>query len=97
MKFRWIYVILTAVIAVCLYPAYLVLWSSNFAETHGCVLHEGFENPCIVDGVDYGPELYNAFVSGWFLLVSLPVAALCLLVMVIIAVRDIITAIRAER
>ena len=97
MKFRWIYLILTAVIAVCLYPAYLVLWSSNFAKEHGCIVHEGFQNPCIVDGVDYGEQLYTAFVSGWFLLATLPVAGLCLLIMVVIALRDIIKAIRAQR
>ena len=97
MKFRWIYVILTGVIAVCLYPAYLVLWSSNFAAEYGCELHEGFTNPCVVDGVDYAEQLYTAFVSGWFLLVTLPVAALCLLVMGVIAVRDILKAMRTQR
>ena len=90
MRFRWIYILLLAVIALCLLPVYSVWWSSSFAEKHGCTLHEGFVNPCIVDGIDRGPDLYTAFVSGWFMLATLPIAALCVLIILIISLRDML-------
>ena len=41
------------------------LWAKALADAHGCQLHEGFVNPCVVDGIDQGEMLYGLFVSGW--------------------------------
>ena len=89
---RWPYVVLLAIFAICLTPVAAVAWASAFARRHGCTLHEGFTNPCIVDGQDWGETLYTAFASGWFMLATLPVAALCLLAMLVLGVIDVIRA-----
>lgn len=83
------YLWLTLGIALCLAPVGGVIWSSWFAKRHGCTLHEGFANPCIVDGTDWGETLYTAFVSGWFMLVTLPVAGLLALALAGLVIRDI--------
>ena len=55
--------LLVAFVALPFVPS---LWAKAHAEAHGCQLHEGFVNPCMVDGVDQGEMLYGLFVSGWF-------------------------------
>lgn len=46
-------------------PFVPVLWAKALADAHGCQLHEGFPNPCVIDGVDQGEMLYGLFLSGW--------------------------------
>ena len=85
-------------IALCLVPVVLVWRASAFAARHGCILHEGFANPCIVDGVDHGSRLYAWFVSGWFMLVTLPAAAILLAVLVaVVAVPPLLRWVRRRR
>jgi hypothetical protein len=55
--------LLLGIIAACLAPALMAMWT---ASSHGCTLHEGFANPCVVDGKDIGQDLYGSFVSAWF-------------------------------
>ena len=62
----------------------------NFAEEHDCSLQEGFVNPCIVDGIDWGEKLYGSFASGWFLLVSIPVAIVLAALLFRLVVTDLI-------
>lgn len=52
-------------LALMVLPFAPALWAKAHADAHSCRLHEGFPNPCIVDGVDQGEMLYNLFVSGW--------------------------------
>ncbi len=94
---RRIYWILPVVILICLIPVFLVYWSSWFAARHGCVLHEGWTNPCIVDGHDWGDTLSSAFVSGWFALATLPVAFGCVLVLAVLALTDLSRHIRSRQ
>ncbi len=84
-----VYGVLLAGLLVCLAPLGAVAWSSWFAERHGCTLHEGFLNPCVVGGHDYANTLYSAFVSGWFMLLTLPAGAILLLVLLKMAVVDL--------
>lgn len=78
MRWVWRYLLPITVALICLSPIGLITWASLFAERHGCRLNEGSVNPCVVNGVDYGERLYSAFVSGWYLLVTGPVALACL-------------------
>ena len=92
--FRILVLLQLAVIAICLLPVAAVVWSSWFAERHGCVLNEAGAHPCIVDGTDWGDTLATAFVSGWFGLITLPVAAL---VAITLAVTLVIRLMRRRR
>ncbi len=93
---RVLAIVLTLVLLVSLTPVVAVIWASRFAARHGCDLHEGFVNPCVVNGTDWGQTLYTAFVSGWFMLVTLPVAALAALGLAGIAVAAVIRHTRAR-
>lgn len=87
---RIVYIILLILLAICSAPIVSVWWASSFAQRHGCVLHEGFANPCVVNGVDHGERLYAAGVSGWLMLVTVPVGAVILLVLLILGLRDLL-------
>lgn len=80
----------------CLSPLLAVFWASDFAERHGCDLHEGFVNSCMVDGTDWGETLYTAFVSGWLMLLTLPVAGILAIVLLVSALYDLIRILRAR-
>ena len=90
-------ILLILVLLASLTPLFAVIWASWFAARHGCTLHEGFTNPCVVHGHDWGETLYTAFVSGWFMLITLPVAALAALGLAGIAVLTVIRHIRGRR
>ncbi|MGO4855601.1 hypothetical protein [Phaeovulum sp. W22_SRMD_FR3] len=83
---RWLVRALLVVLLLSLAPLISVLWASWFANAHGCTLHEGFTNPCLVNGKDWGETLYTAFVAGWFMLLTLPVTGFCLLALLVIGV-----------
>jgi hypothetical protein len=53
-------------------PFISVMAAGLFAESNGCILHEGYINPCVVNGVDHGSTLYTMFVLGWLGLVTVP-------------------------
>ncbi|MCS7068428.1 MAG: hypothetical protein RMK51_04735 [Meiothermus sp.] len=53
-------------------PLLLALLAGAFAQANGCTLHEGYVNPCVVGGRDYGETLYTLGVMGWFSLLTLP-------------------------
>ena len=61
-------------------PLLVSLLASAFANINGCDLHEGFPNPCIVLGLDWGETLYAMWTLGWLTLASLPVAIVILVV-----------------
>ena len=86
---RIVYCVLLAGFMICLAPLCAIIWSSWFAKRHGCTLHEGYTNPCLVNGHDYGDTLYAAFVSGWFMLLTLPAGAVILLALLIMVGVDL--------
>ena len=71
-------------------PLIPVIIASSIAENNDCVLHEGFVNPCIVNGEDWGQDLYTWSMMGWFAIGTLPLAVMVaggyLLVVIIIAI-----------
>ncbi len=66
--------ILLAIFLIGFGPLLLALTAGAFASINGCTLHEGFVNPCVVMGIDFGERLYAMGVMAWITLVSLPVA-----------------------
>jgi hypothetical protein len=63
------------ILLVCLAPGLMTVWAGWMANRHGCTLHEGFTNPCIVGGQDIGGTLYTFGMMGWFMIATLPIAA----------------------
>ena len=53
-------------------PLLLALTAFGFAGINDCVLHEGYPNPCVVFGFDWGETLYAYSVSAWITLFTLP-------------------------
>ncbi len=94
---RTLYVILGVLIIACFAPVLAVFYSSTLAERHGCTLHEGFVNPCIIDGVDKGATLSALFVSGWLMLVTLPLAAVLAIILAALIIWDLIGWLRRRR
>lgn len=85
LSFKAIYICLSILLVVCLLPLFAMLSATSFADYHNCTLHEGFVNPCVVHGMDWGDLLYGAFVSMWLFLLTGPVAALLLVLLAITA------------
>lgn len=75
----WLLFALAAILFFAAAPLISALTAGAIAEAHGCTLHEGFVNPCIIDGTDYGETLYQFGVMGWFMLITVP-AGLVLLI-----------------
>lgn len=97
MRFWAKYIVAGVILFVCALPLVAVAWSSGFAKRHGCVLHEGYANPCVVNGTDYGDLLATAFLSGWFMLLTIPLGAATLLVVLGFAAWDVVRARRRNR
>lgn len=56
-------------------PLIITLSAGAVAEMNGCILHEGYPNPCVILGADRGDILYTLGVFGWFSLVTIPFGA----------------------
>ena len=71
-------------------PMISVLVAGTNADRNNCELHEGFVNPCIIDGEDWGETLYAMGMMGWFGLVTIPgallIAAAYLLIVISVAI-----------
>ena len=61
---------------VCGWPIASVLIAGTIASWNDCTLHEGFSNPCLVNGTDIGPQLYQMGVMGWFMLATIPMGVI---------------------
>lgn len=69
-----IFLIYAAIVVFGASPLLLTIGAGLVAKRWGCVLHEGYENPCVRGGKDYGPLLYKLGVMGWAVLLTGPVA-----------------------
>ena len=58
------------------WPIASVAIAGIIASWNGCVLHEGFVNPCVVNGTDIGQTLYEMGVMGWFMLATIPIGGI---------------------
>jgi hypothetical protein len=75
MSFRLGYLIGGGAVLLGILPVILALGSAGLAGILGCTVNEAGASPCLVAGIDLGPALVFAFVSGWFALLTLPLAA----------------------
>ncbi|MCF4096943.1 hypothetical protein [Maritalea mediterranea] len=66
--------VLGIIILVGLGPVLLTLSAGMIAEAHGCTLHEGYVNPCIIWGADRGDTLYEMGLMFWFSYFTVPFA-----------------------
>ena len=69
---RWFLWSALAIVAVALLPVGCVALSGALATANGCTLHEGFENPCIVLGLDIGFLLYALGMMDWLAIGTIP-------------------------
>lgn len=76
--------ILLAVLLFALGPVIGVVIAGTISSANGCVLHEGFANPCRVLGMDVGGFLYALGVLGWLMIATIPLGAVALLVWLLI-------------
>lgn len=82
MKKTWIIhaIILLIIAAIGIGPWIAVAYAGSVAEANGCALHEGSPQPCIVNGVDRGQELYTYGMMGWIGVATCPLAIIALLI-----------------
>ena len=87
LKAYWFPLALGAVsILVGIAPIISVVIAGTLANMHGCVLHEGFVNPCVILGAERGELLYTMGVAGWFGLMTLPIGAIGVALSLVVAV-----------
>ena len=90
---RW-FIIHTLVILGILFlgasPFIPVAIAGTIAERNDCTLHEGFVNPCVIDGKDWGETLYSMGMMGWIGIATIPlaviIAGIYLVVVIIISI-----------
>lgn len=73
-------------------PLIVALGAGAYAANHGCVLHEGFVNPCIVDGQDLGQTLYGLGMVGWFAMATVPLGLGAAAILVFVWILTAVTA-----
>jgi hypothetical protein len=85
-RFPWILygIVLLLIILVALAPVGSVVVCGVIANAHGCRVDEGSIHPCVVNGKDYGPLLYQLGVMGWLMLVTLPAGAIAFSVWLVV-------------
>jgi hypothetical protein len=90
---RWILIhtlIIVLILLAGLSPLIVSLSAGAIANANGCTLHEGFVNPCVINGKDWGETLYTMGVLGWIALGTLPIALgaafLYLVIVIVVAI-----------
>ena len=91
---KWLRLVFVLALLACIAPMISVLVAGTIADHYGCRLHEGFVNPCLVNGTDIGTTLYNMGMMGWFMLFTLPIGALVIVVWI---ASEIVHAVRRRR
>lgn len=77
-------ILIALAILACLSPLISTALAGWIASSHGCTLHEGCANPCIINGTDYGETLYTMGAMGWLMLPTLPIAAVLTLLWILV-------------
>ncbi len=68
--------ILLVIFLIAAGPILVSMAAGTIAEANGCRLHEGFPEPCIINGVDRGEDLYTYGVLGLLSLGTIPLGLL---------------------
>lgn len=97
-RFPWIIyaIVLLLILLAAFAPVISVAIAGAVAEAHGCTLHEGFKNPCLINGVDYGDTLYTMGVLGWFMLATLPIGAFACFIWAVILIVHLVSRRRGQ-
>lgn len=83
-------ILFVAIVLVGIAPVLSAFAASFIADAAGCVLNEGGIHPCLIGGVDFGDTLAVLFMAHWLALMTLPVAALALVVWLVALVLTLI-------
>jgi len=71
-------------------PVISALVAGSIASAHNCQLDEGSVHPCMINGEDWGQDLYTFGVLGWLALATIPiavcVAAIYLIIIIIVTI-----------
>lgn len=81
---RWWLIPLALVTLLAWLPALLLVIALAASNATGCQVDEAGVHPCLVAGLDIGEALNVFMVSGWFMLVTLPVMAVTAIVWVVL-------------
>ena len=76
MKWKWVLLhagIIVLILVAGLTPLIATAVAGTIADRNGCELHEGFVNPCVIDGVDRGQDLYTTAMLGWLAIATVPI------------------------
>lgn len=66
--------VIISILVIGALPLISTMIAGAIADANGCVLHEGFANPCVINGTDQGETLYTMGMLGWLAIGTLPVA-----------------------
>lgn len=80
MRLIKIILIVTVVLLLSFSPIIISLVAGYIANTNNCNLHEGFVNPCVINGQDYGETLYAMGVTGWLVFATAPIGIFLLVI-----------------
>jgi hypothetical protein len=89
-RFTWRHVglaVLAGATVVAWKPGVTWALGSAFAAVVGCEASERGIEPCLVNGHDYGPALYQTFVGGWDMVAAFAVMSVTLAAWIWIARR----------
>ena len=78
--------IIFLILLIGLSPVLATASAGLIAQANGCALHEGFVNPCIINGEDWGRDLYIFGNMGWFAIATIPIALVAIVVYLVIVI-----------
>lgn len=84
-----IYTVLGIALLTCLLPLLLPLTASFVAHLAGCELDTGSTSACVIAGMDFGETLYFAFMLHWLGIMTMPFAALIMVLLAITGMADV--------
>ncbi len=67
-------------------PMLLSMTAGWIANSQKCVLHEGFEGPCQLFGLEIGGALYTLFTLGWLSLMTIWLVPISIVMAVVAAI-----------
>lgn len=76
---RWLLIGYVVIALIAGWPILSIVIAGTIAEMNDCTLHEGFSNPCIVNGTDVGQTLYTMGMLGFFAIGTIPIGVVLFL------------------
>lgn len=82
---RYLLALITLILFAFL-PLMITFSAMGIAEMNGCALHEGYANPCVIAGTDWGETLYAMGVVAWLSMITFPLSMTGLLLWLVVLV-----------